>query len=131
MFDDRHDGEEALSGEDLLSLTLDATDLTALVSTGQNPGEHIAMDFGPLQVKQGHDASGRTFLQLLIELPRGLFTARPRLHLPNGQANNALDGVLAIPPRVRLVIRRDRMTSEALDTLRAHLSQRQSSTPQG
>jgi hypothetical protein len=124
MFDDRHDDEKALSSEELLSLTLDPTDLAVLVSTGQNPEEYIAMDLGPLQVQQGQDASGRTFLQILVELPKGTFTSRPRLHLPSGQANNALDGVLAIPPRVRIVVRRDRMTSEARDALRTHLSQR-------
>lgn len=120
---DQERDDEAMLGEDLLSFTLDPTDLAVLVGTGQDPDAHVGIDLTPLQVQQGHDASGRTFLQILVELPGGMFTSRPRLHLPNGQPNGTLDGVLAVPPRIRVVVRRDRMSPEALESLRGHLRQ--------
>lgn len=104
-----------------LSECLDEVDLQTLLSLKLDPDDYTAIDLHPFQVGQGKTPDGRLVLQILVEVPRGIFTEKSRLLLPGGRPQNELDEVFAIPLRIHGIVRVDRLTETAKQTLQQRL----------
>jgi hypothetical protein len=114
-----------------VSMLLQPEELNALVAAGLNPAEHTAIDMGVAGIQQGRAPTGDLVLQLIVPVPRDLFTKRSRLVLPNGAQQNELDEVMALPPKVRLIVRKDRVDERTIQQMQQFIAAQLASVPSG
>ena len=92
-------------------------EILMLESNKMDPQEYAVVALmGDLRVSEP-DASGGRHVLSQAYLPSGIVEAASTLLTASGQSVNPFDGAIALPPCVRLVVRKDRMVASFIEDL--------------
>lgn len=106
-----------------LSMTLSPMERAALKGAGLDPEEHMTLQMDPpVAVQVGQTPEGHLVLGLQLLIPAGtLRAAGSRLVVPGAPPPTPLDGMVPMPPDVRIVIRTEALTDGARQQMEAEL----------